>query len=793
MIVRAFWVNQGVESIWPWKKEAPMISEIRPKSHQQYTSLPILGPILDEFTDWSHQHGYSILTVRNQLKCARWIDDFFFKHSVRHFSDITHRDFDDAWEHFRSIRPAIAGTVRQIEKFTEETRGLEPPLPKPKTPADSELDRFSDYLRNVRGLQEVTIQAHRRYLKSFLEHISYDEDMGAMVRLTSKEIEGFLVGCSSRLNRYSLQSVVGYLRAFLRFQHEQGVINAPLHTTIDTPRVYRQEKLPLSLPWETVKALLSSIDRTNAHGVRDYTMLFLIATYGLRPCEVVSLTLDDIDWRAETIKITQRKTGNRLILPLTDAVGHVLVEYLKKGRARVPCRELFLRLRAPHGPLTRVSVYHIFRLRVRLSGLDIPHRGPYCLRHSYAVHLLRQGTSLKTIGDLMGHRSAESTGAYLRLSIEDLRSIALPVPEGPGVDTPLEIVICNRRSNTGAGKKGAKPRAGPPGPLRSFLAGDIEDFINLKRSLGRNYEIEAYVLRYFDAFLKDRYPLTENLGAEMISEWCKTLHHLAPSSRHKHMRVVRNFCLYLRRSRHESFVPDESTFAVEHKSFRPYIFSEPDIARILSATRFLLPRTRSPLRAQTIRIAILLLYTTGIRRGELLRLRLGNFNSAEATLLIQDTKFHKSRITPLSGSVAGEIEAFLALRRKNQLPMEIEAPLIWNRFGGPEGGSYTGTALGQNFRALCSALDIFTHEGKTPRIHDLRHSFAVNVLKSCYQAGEDVGAKLPLLSTYMGHVSIASTHYYLTFIEEIGEEASNRFHQSFGMAITFDHPDKEKV
>lgn len=768
-----------------------MISEIRPKSHQQYTSLPILGPILDEFTDWSRLRGYSLLTVRNQLKCARWIDDFFCKHGVRRLSELTHRDFDAAWEQFRPVRPSIAGTVRQIERFIEETRGLEPPLPKPKTPAESELDRFSDYLRNVRGLQEPTIQAYRRYLKSFLGHIGYGEDAGALANLTSKEIEGFLVGCSSRLNRHSLQYVVGYVRAFLRFQHEQGAIGPPLHTMIDAPRVYRQERLPRSLPWETVRALLSSIDQTDAHGVRDYTILFLIAAYGLRPCEVVSLTLDDIDWRAETIRVTQRKTGNRMILPLTDDVGIVLIEYLKKGRPRAPCRELFLRLRAPCGPLRRIAVYHIFQLRVRLSGLDINQSGPYCLRHSYAVHLLRQGTSVKTIGDLMGHRSAESTGAYLRLATEDLRSVALPVPEGPGVDNLSEIVIRNRRSNAGSEKKSAETKARAPGPLGSFLAGDIQDFINLKRSLGRRYEIEAYVLRYFDAFLADGYPAPEDLDAEMVNEWCKNLHHLSPSSRCKHMRVVRSFCLYLRRSRPGSFVPDDSGFTVDHSFFSPYIFSEHDISRILSATGFLPPRERSPLRAETIRIAILLLYTAGLRRGELLRLRLVDFDSAEATLLIQDTKFHKSRIIPLSGSVAAEVGVLLAIRRKNHLPMEIDSPLMWNGYGSPDGGSYTGAGLGQNFRALCSSLSIFTPEGKTPRIHDLRHSFAVNVLKRCYQAGEDVGAKLPLLSTYMGHVSIASTHYYLSFVDGTAREASDRFRHCFGTAINSAHPDAE--
>jgi integrase len=116
--------------------------------------------------------------------------------------------------------------------------------------------------------------------------------------------------------------------------------------------------------------------------------------------------------------------------------------------------------------------------------------------------------------------------------------------------------------------------------------------------------------------------------------------------------------------------------------------------------------------------------------------------------------------------------------------METESPLLWNGYGGPEGGGYSDNALAHNLAALCASLHVFTDKGRTPRIHDLRHSFAVNALLRWYEAGEDVGAKLPMLATYMGHVSIASTHYYLPFVEGIRSEASTRFEQSFGSAVT---------
>ncbi len=197
---------------------------------------------------------------------------------------------------------------------------------------------------------------------------------------------------------------------------------------VDTPRVYRQEQLPRSLPWSTVEGLLGSIDRDTAIGKRDYAIFSLMATYGLRACDVVALTLDDIQWRGGRLRIRQSKTGHSLELPLTDAVGSAIYDYLAKVPRYGACRQVFLRLKAPGGTLKPTAVIEAFQAWSSRSGLEIPFKGVHCLRHSYALHLLRQGLPLKTIGDLLGHRSPESTTAYLRLATEDLRTVALPVP-----------------------------------------------------------------------------------------------------------------------------------------------------------------------------------------------------------------------------------------------------------------------------------------------------------------------------------------------------------------------------
>ena len=157
-------------------------------------------------------------------------------------------------------------------------------------------------------------------------------------------------------------------------------------------------------------------------------MFLMIATYGLRASEVVAISLDGIRWRQSSLRIHQRKTSSPLELPLTNEVSAALVKHLQRTPPTAPYRKVFLRMRAPIGLLKPTAITEAFQALVRKSGLEIPFNGPHCLRHSLAVQLLRNGTPLKTIGDILGHRSAESTSVYLRLATGDLREVSLPVP-----------------------------------------------------------------------------------------------------------------------------------------------------------------------------------------------------------------------------------------------------------------------------------------------------------------------------------------------------------------------------
>jgi len=250
----------------------------------------------------------------------------------------------------------------------------------------------------------------------------------ATTDLIYADVERYLQFKSSSVTRQTLQHTVAHLRGFLRYSYERGYTRSRLDTRIDTPRTYRGELPPRALDWALVQGLLNSIDRSSKAGWRDYLILYLMAHYGLRPSEVVTLRLDSINRRARVLHVEQRKTRSPLVLPLAAETLSLLDQYLSLGRPSSRHRELFLRVRSPEGSLRPSTVTTIFEKRARRSGLPLSGCSAYCLRHTFAMRLLTRGVGIKAIGDLLGHRTLESTCQYLRLDVDMLRGVALPVP-----------------------------------------------------------------------------------------------------------------------------------------------------------------------------------------------------------------------------------------------------------------------------------------------------------------------------------------------------------------------------
>ncbi len=295
------------------------------------------------------------------------------------------------------------------------------------------VQNYDAWLRDQRGLQPRTRAKRTTHALRFLVSLGPRASQENLPGLSVRDIDAYLKQCCSGLRRASIEDYTVCLRDFLRHLYYSGRTAADLSDTVIGPRIYDHEGIPSALAAEEVRRVLE-ITRQDLSpiGLRDYTILTLLATYGLRAAEIVSLSLDDIGRRTDAIRVHHSKTGTYSELPLLREPGEAVLRYLEKGRPPSMHREVFLRTQAPHRPFKNGSTLNcITRARLQAAGITPRGRkGPHAFRHARAVSLLRSGIPLKTIGDVLGHTSAAATAEYLKLATEDLRAIGLELPSG---------------------------------------------------------------------------------------------------------------------------------------------------------------------------------------------------------------------------------------------------------------------------------------------------------------------------------------------------------------------------
>ncbi|MXZ28771.1 MAG: tyrosine-type recombinase/integrase [Gammaproteobacteria bacterium] len=301
------------------------------------------------------------------------------------------------------------------------------------------------------------------------------------------------------------------------------------------------------------------------------------------------------------------------------------------------------------------------------------------------------------------------------------------------------------------------------------------------KALGRSFYHDTWTIKRLCRFLAERG--TIDLDQVLFEQWCATHRGLCANVRRTYQRVVRKLCLYRQRIEPDCFVPDASRFPQRQPHRAPVIVSPSQIAGLLRATEALRCHGAVPLRSAMMRLAVVLLYTAGLRRGELVRLRLGDIDLKNGTAKIRDTKFYKSRFVPLSIDAQRELRAYLKQRLASPWNVFADAPLIGGHQHTTVIHDYCGRAINAGIRQLCIAANVRDADGRLPRVHDFRHSFAVQALLRWYRDGADVQSCLPKLAMYMGHQSIASTAYYLHWIPEIARTASSQFERRFGHLI----------
>lgn len=312
-------------------------------------------------------------------------------------------------------------------------------------------------------------------------------------------------------------------------------------------------------------------------------------------------------------------------------------------------------------------------------------------------------------------------------------------------------------------------------PVTAFERSAVR-YIRHQRALGFQFRRQSYVLRGLARFLAGHH----ELDAERFEAWMRSLQHTSGTSRRGDALVIRKFCLYRRRTEPGCFVPDPLYFPRRLPPIAPVILAPAEIARMLETLEAWPANAQHPLYKAVYRIALILLYTTGMRRGELARLILADVDLKSRTLRIRESKFHKTRIVPISSSATRELRRYLGVRLAPPWDISVDAPLLGDHHGSAHFRAYAPAALGHGLHKLFRDANVRDAQGRYPRVHDIRHSFAVQALLRWYRAGVDVQAKLPQLSMYLGHVSIVSTAYYLHFIPQIAAAAHRRFARHFG-------------
>lgn len=313
----------------------------------------------------------------------------------------------------------------------------------------------------------------------------------------------------------------------------------------------------------------------------------------------------------------------------------------------------------------------------------------------------------------------------------------------------------------------------------SAIDPSIDRYLERQRSLGRAYRAEEDVLRSLSRSLATTGSPDLDLAA--FDRWCASHQCLTANVRRHRQRIVHNWSLYRQRTQPSCFVPDPNRFPRPHPHQAPIIVAPEQINRMLVAADAVRPTPDSSLRPQALRLATVLLYTAGLRRGELLRLQIGDMNPRDAVLRIRQSKFHKSRWVPLSRDAGAELRRYLVQRHRRWGTAQPGDPLLCH--GTRRCAGYTGTGLSRGLHELMDAAGVRGWDGRCPRIHDMRHSFAIQCLLRWYREGADVQSQLPKLAMYMGHVSIASTVYYLRWIPELAQAASERFEASYGELV----------
>lgn len=303
------------------------------------------------------------------------------------------------------------------------------------------------------------------------------------------------------------------------------------------------------------------------------------------------------------------------------------------------------------------------------------------------------------------------------------------------------------------------------GPLGKVIRWHLE----LRRSLGYELRTAEIILDQFDLYAAESFPHCPTVTRPMITGYLQKISNLQPVTRHSQLSVLRQFCRFLFQLDPKAYIPEGHLLPAAKSDFQPHIYTLNEVVQLMDAAQRLPPA--GSLRPHTYSTLIGLLWSSGLRGGELVRLNLEDVDLEKGILHIRQTKNFKSRLVPLTDSTKVALLAYRDLRARPGMQQSPQSPFFINE----RKQRCAGRTVNGTFRMLTRHLGLMSVYGREPRLHDLRHTWATRCLARIYESGQDPNAALPVVATYLGHVNIACTTIYLHPDTDLLVRAGTRF------------------
>lgn len=389
-----------------------------------------IGPYLPGYVAFLQQQRYSASTIKSNIQAARafsqWLD-----HRRIPLAQVSEQVLENYRARFRRKRrrPSLPTKVCGLPKLLNWMRNekvIACPSHTPETEQQRCLARFDHHLANVHGISQTTVHKYLRCAARFFDAL-FGNSAPDWTTITADCVRAFVISDSQQ---HHVRDTICALRATLRFLTIEKAIHAGLIGAVPSIRKARLADIPCYLPQIDVQRVIAVCDSKKPIDIRDKTIITLLARLGLRAGEIARIALEDIDWTEGRLLVRAGKTNRERALPLAEDLGRAILRYLRYARPRSSHRSLFIRHRAPFSPLSSYTISWIAGCRLKQAGVAAARFGSHVFRHSAATQMVRRGTSLKDIADILGHQHIGTTNIYAKLDLASLVCVALPWPGG---------------------------------------------------------------------------------------------------------------------------------------------------------------------------------------------------------------------------------------------------------------------------------------------------------------------------------------------------------------------------